>query len=57
MEIIREVTSAVEDVLKAKGLKPCFPFYVDDVPCHMTDDCDNIGCPFKKGEENGKIDN
>lgn len=47
MEIIGEVVDAVEGILMEKVGYTCHPFYSDEVPCYLTDGCNNKHCAFK----------
>lgn len=46
MEIIGEVVDAVKEILMEKVGYTCHPFHSDEVPCYLTDECDNKYCVF-----------
>ena len=41
MAIIGEVVDAVKEIIIEKVGYTCHPFYCDEVPCYLTDECDN----------------
>ena len=32
----------------------CHPFYCDEVPCYLTDECDNKHCPLRRHDVEDK---
>lgn len=54
MEIIGEVVDAVKEIIIEKVGYTCHPFYCDEVPCYLTDECDNKHCPLRRHDVEDK---
>lgn len=49
MEMIDELVDAAKDILATHGVAYCHPFWSDETPCYMSDEC-KFRC--KLSEEN-----
>lgn len=49
--VARKGVEAIE--LKLQGYT-CHPFYCDEVPCYLTDECDNKHCPLRRHDVEDK---
>lgn len=54
MAIIGEVVDAVKEIIVEKVGYTCHPFYCDDVPCYLTDECDNKHCTMRRHDVENK---
>lgn len=54
MAIIGEVVDAVKEIIIEKVGYTCHPFYCDEVPCYLTDECDNNHCPLRRHDVEDK---
>ena len=54
MAIIGEVVDAVKEIIIEKVGYTCHPFYCDEVPCYLTDECDNKHCPLRRHDVEDK---
>ena len=48
MAIIGEVVDAVKEIIMEKVGYTCHPFYSDEVPCYLMDECDNKHCTLRR---------
>lgn len=56
MEIIGNVSEAIEAELISHGYRPCRPYYEGDerTPCFRGKDCDDSNCPLRQiGSDDG----
>ena len=49
-----EVVDAVKEIIIEKVGYTCHPFYCDEVPCYLTDECDNKHCPLRRHDVEDK---
>ena len=54
MAIIGEVVDAGKEIIIEKVGYTCHPFYCDEVPCYLTDECDNKHCTLRKSNVEDK---
>ena len=54
LAIIGEVVDAVKEIIIEKVGYTCHPFYCDEVPCYLTDECDNKHCPLRRHDVEDK---
>ena len=54
MAIIGEVVDAVKEIIIEKVGYTCHPFYCDEVPCYLTDECDIKHCPLRRHDVEDK---
>ena len=45
--------SSMRKMKKINGYT-CHPFYCDEVPCYLTDECDNKHCPLRRHDVEDK---
>lgn len=53
MMIINAVVESAVESANAWYEKSCHPFFSSEVPCYLTDECDNDECVFRRGENDG----